>query len=83
MSFFDVFTGKKPQAYEQKGDTYAKEGLWGNAKVEYERAMSRMESQASMDRESADRLAKKVAGVREELAREHQSNAKNLVAGGF
>jgi tetratricopeptide (TPR) repeat protein len=83
MSLFDIFTGKKPQAYEQKGDTYAKDGLWGNAKVEYERAMSRLESQASMDSESADRLATKVAGVREELAREHQSNAKNLVAGGY
>lgn len=83
MSLFSIFAGKKPQAYEQKGDTYAKDGLWGNAKVAYERALSRLESQAPMDRESADRLAAKVAGVREELAREHQSNARNLVAGGF
>ena len=83
MSLFTIFAGKKPQAYEQKGDIYAKDGLWGNAKVEYERAMSRLESQAPMDRESADRLATKVARAREELAREHQSNARNLVAGGY
>ena len=83
MSLFNIFAGKKPQAYEQKGDTYAKDGLWGNAKVEYERALSRLESQAPMDRESADRLAAKVARVREELAREHQGNARNLVAGGY
>jgi tetratricopeptide (TPR) repeat protein len=83
MSFFDIFTGKKPQAYEQKGDTYAKEGLWGNAKVEYERALNRLERDTPIDRECADRLAAKVARVREELAREHRGNARNLVAGGY
>ena len=83
MSLFDIFTGKKPQAYEQKGDAYAKDSLWGNAKVEYERALNRLERQAPIERESADRLAAKLTHVREELALEHQSNARNLVAGGY
>ena len=83
MSFFDIFTGKKPQAYEQKGDAYAKDGLWGNAKVEYDRALNRLESDTPTDSEYADRLAAKGVRVREELAREHRDNARNLVVGGY
>ena len=49
MSFFDIFKGKKPQAFEQKGDTYAGDGLWGNAKVEYEKALNRLEKEDPID----------------------------------
>jgi tetratricopeptide (TPR) repeat protein len=83
MSLFSIFTGKKPQAYEHKGDAYAAEGLWGNAKVEYERALNRLEKEAADDREAADRLAAKVTRTGEELAREHLENARSLVAGGY
>ena len=83
MSFFDIFTGKKPQAYEQKGDAYAEVGLWGNAKVEYERALNRLEKDGGVDRETADRLTAKATRVCEELACEHRDNARNLVAGGY
>ena len=83
MSFYNFFSGKKPQAYERKGDAYAAEGLWGNAKVEYERALNRLEKEASTDRAYADRLLTKVAHVGEALAREHQASARNLIAGGY
>jgi len=83
MSFFDIFKGKKPEDYEQKGDAYAAEGLWGNAKMEYERALNRLEKEAAVDRKTTDRLAAKVSRVREELACEHRENARNLVAGGY
>lgn len=83
MSFFNIFTGKKPQAFEQKGDGFAKDRRWGNAKVEYERALDRLDKQASTELETANRLAAKVARVCGELAREHQSNARNLAAGGY
>ena len=83
MSLFSIFAGKKPEAYEQKGDAYAAEGLWGNAKVEYERALNRLEKEVALDRKAADRLAAKISHAREELAREHQANARNLAAGGY
>lgn len=83
MSLFNIFKGKKSIAYEQKGDTYAQDGLWGNAKVEYERALNRLEKEDPIDDEAAGRLVEKVAQVSEELAREHQENANSLVAGGY
>jgi len=83
MSFFNLFSGKKPQAYEQKGDDYAEESLWGNAKVEYERALNRLEKEGAEDSDTADRLYAKVTRVREELACEHRENAGNLIAGGY
>ena len=83
MSFLNIFSGKKPKAYEQKGDAYSEKSLWGNAKVEYERALNRLEKEPSQDREAGKRLSAKIAGVREELAREHRENAGNLVAGGY
>ena len=83
MSFFNIFSGKKPEVYEQKGDAYAAESLWGNAKVEYERALSRLEKEGATDSDTVDRLFAKVARVREELACEHRENARNLIAGGY
>jgi tetratricopeptide (TPR) repeat protein len=83
MSFFDIFKGKKPQAFEQKGDTYAGDGLWGNAKVEYEKALHRLEKEDPLDIEAKERLGEKAAHVSEELAREHQENAHTLAAGGY
>ncbi|MEN8243733.1 MAG: tetratricopeptide repeat protein [Thermodesulfobacteriota bacterium] len=83
MSLFNIFKGKTPLAYEQNGDTYAKDGLWGNAKVEYEKALNRLEKEVPIDGKAAERLAEKVAHVSEELAHEHQENAINLVAGGY
>jgi len=83
MSLFSIFAGKKPQDYEQKGDAYAEEGLWGNAKVEYERALNRLEKEGATDSETADRLFAKVNRVREELACEHLENARTLIAGGY
>ena len=83
MSLFSIFAGKKPKAYEQKGDAYAEQGLWGNAKMEYERALNRLAKEESPDSETGKRLSAKMAGVRENLAVEHRENARNLAAGGY
>lgn len=83
MSLFSIFSAKSPRAYEQKADAYGSDGLWGNAKVEYERALSRLEKEHPLDRESVSRLKEKLGRARESLALQHHQDAKELMAGGY
>lgn len=83
MSLFKIFSGKGPEVYEQKGDAYCNDELWGNAKMEYERALSRLEKAQPLDRDSASRLQEKISRTREALALMHKSDAEELMAGGY
>ncbi|MBW2177078.1 MAG: hypothetical protein JRH03_09045, partial [Deltaproteobacteria bacterium] len=83
MSFFNIFSGKKPQAYEEQGDAYGRDELWGNAKVEYERALNRLEKMDPGDGHTVSRIEEKLDRARESLALEHQDNAETLIAGGY
>ncbi|MBW2635840.1 MAG: hypothetical protein JRE14_17385 [Deltaproteobacteria bacterium] len=83
MSFFNIFSGKKPQAYEEQGDAYGRDELWGNAKVEYERALNRLEKMDPGDGHTVSRIEEKLDRAREALALEHQDNAETLIAGGY
>ncbi len=83
MSFFNIFSGKKPQAYEEQGDAYGRDELWGNAKVEYERALNRLEKMDPGDGHTVSRIEEKLDRTREALALEHQDNAETLIAGGY
>jgi hypothetical protein len=42
MGLLKFFAGKEPEAYEQKGDGYYQAGAWGKAKIEYEKALSKL-----------------------------------------
>lgn len=82
MAWFNLFSGPTAEKLEQKGDALGAAGFWGEAKLEYERALRKLEADKLPDPDSLDRLTGKVAGSREELARGHQQNAAQLAAGG-
>ena len=83
MAWFNLFSGPTAEKLEKNGDALAAAGLWGQAKLEYERAYRKREASSDQDRESLKRLAGKIAGAREALAREHHQNGLQLAASGL
>jgi len=83
MSLLKLFKPKSHEDLEAEGDTLSSTGLWGNAKVAYERALSRLEKKDPGNEVAGLRLREKIGGTRESLAQEHMENAEELIAGGY
>jgi tetratricopeptide (TPR) repeat protein len=75
MRFFNLFSAKNPQDYEQKGDMYFQTGEPGKAKIEYEAALAKLEKISPDDSEFKIRLGKKIRNSKEALALEHKQSA--------
>ncbi|MGD9240937.1 MAG: tetratricopeptide repeat protein [Desulfobacterales bacterium] len=83
MSIFKLFSGKTPEAHEQKGDELFSFDLWGKAKIEYERALDKLEKISPQNDELKTRLQEKIHQTKEALALGHEQNADDLIESGF
>lgn len=83
MSILKLFSGKTPEEHEQKGDELFSVDLWGKAKVEYERALDKLEKITPRNSELKTRLQEKILQVKEALALGHKQNADDLMESGF
>jgi len=83
MSIFKLFSGKTPEELEQKGDEFFSFDLWGKAKIEYERALDRLEKISPHNDELKARLQGKIHRAKEALALGHEQNADDLIESGF
>ena len=45
MSILKLFSGPSPEKLEQKGDALFEAGLWGQARLAYDRAIYKLENQ--------------------------------------
>jgi tetratricopeptide (TPR) repeat protein len=83
MSILKLFSGKTPEEHEQKGDELFAVDLWGKAKVEYERALDKLEKITPRNYELKTRLLEKILQAKEALALGHKQNADDLMESGF
>jgi tetratricopeptide (TPR) repeat protein len=83
MSFLKIFSGKRPEEYEQKGDELFAADLWGKAKVEYERALDRLEKSVPQNNNLRSRLQEKIRHTKASLAHSHKHNADDMLEAGF
>jgi predicted Zn-dependent protease len=79
MGLLNIFKGKSPQDYEEKGDSYAQFSAWGKAKIEYEKALSKLDENSLQYHELEKRLNEKISHTKESLAREHKNTAAEMV----
>ena len=82
MSIFKLFSGKSPEALENKGDGLYEAGLWGKAKLIYEQALDKLDKSTTPDLRLQNRLQEKHRAAMETLAREHQENAESMMEAG-
>ncbi|MGD8472196.1 MAG: tetratricopeptide repeat protein [Desulfobacteraceae bacterium] len=83
MSFLKIFSGKTPEEHEQKGDELFAADLWGKAKVEYERALDKLEKTAPQNDNLRSRLLEKIQQTKASLAHSHKHNADDMLEAGF
>ena len=83
MSFLKIFSGKTPEAHEQKGDELVAADLWGKAKVEYERALDKLEKTAPANGNLKSRLEVKIEHTKAALAYHHKLSADDMLEAGF
>jgi len=83
MGLFDFLMPKSFDALEEKADRMVSSNDLGLAKLEYEKALSRLEASSRPDtNEHRDRIKMKIVKAAESLARQHKSTAEDLVAAG-
>ena len=82
MGLFDFFSGKAPEEYEKEADSLFDNKAYGPAKIEYEKALDKLEKKAVVHPVHKQQLEKKLLKSRECLARLHTENGENLMASG-
>ena len=82
MGFLKIFSGKSPEELERKGDKYAENLEYGLAIIDYEKALSKLDSKSSDDPNYRIKLAEKVINAKEALARLHVINGEDLISAG-
>ncbi len=79
MGFFKLFIGKSFETLEKKADAFLANGAYGSAKIEYERALGKLEKTTDGDQQGKSRLEKKRQQSMEGLAIEHKQNGERLL----
>jgi hypothetical protein len=62
MGFLKIFSGKNPEEYEQKGDHLCKVKAYGDAKLEYEAGLHKLEKKDPDNSDLKSRLQEKILG---------------------
>ena len=83
MKFSRLFTGKPYHEIEKKADALLKNGEFGFAKLEYEKALLKLAKTAPEAPEAKDHLEAKIVKCKDALALEHQEAAENLTDAGL
>ena len=83
MSFLKFLSGPPPEKLEKKGDAFFDSGFWGDAKLEYERALEKAKKERRLTPDWEGRLFKKITSSKEALAAAHEKSAEDLMEGGY
>jgi len=79
MGILKQLFGQSPEKYEQKGDEFFNNSLWGMAKIEYEKALDALEKPSDGPNEVEARLEEKLRKSKESLALEHKQTGEDLM----
>ena len=75
MGIFDFLFGKDPEVHELKGDECSRAGAFGDALIEYEKAIYRIDTRFPEKSHIRGRLEEKLARASNDLAAGHMENA--------
>jgi tetratricopeptide (TPR) repeat protein len=83
MGLFDFFSPKSFESIEEKGDRLVRSNDLGLARLEYEKALSRLEAASSTQvSEHRERIEMKIREAGESLALQHKTTAEELIEAG-
>jgi tetratricopeptide (TPR) repeat protein len=79
MGILKIFSGKDPEEYEQKGDSFFEIAKYGLAKIEYETALNKLERKCPNNTDLKNRLHEKILHSKEALALQHKQTVEELM----
>ena len=82
MGFFDIFSGRSPDAHMHRGDEYVQAGAFGDALIEYEKALDKIEKRFPEKSHLKERLVEKMRSAGNHLAVSHLENAEAMARAG-
>jgi tetratricopeptide (TPR) repeat protein len=80
MGILKIFSGKDPEEYEEKGDSFFETTKYGLAKIEYETALNKLERKFPNNTDLKNRLQKKILYSNEALALQHRQTGEELMS---
>ena len=80
MAFLKIFSSKTPEEYERKGDALFKSKAFGDAKLEYEAGLYKLEKKFPDDSVRKGRLQEKIMQSKEALALAHKQRGEEMLA---
>jgi len=78
VGFLKIFSGKDPEEHEQKGDYLFKANAFGDAKLEYEGGLYKLEKKFPDNSDLKRRLQEKILQSKEALALHHTQRGKEI-----
>jgi tetratricopeptide (TPR) repeat protein len=82
MGILNFFSGTPPETYEQRGDAFVINRAYGPAKIEYEKALDRLDRTGDVKPGYRPLIEDKLRRCKESLAREHHEEGRSLAAAG-
>jgi len=82
MGLIDLISGGTPQKIEQKADAYVATGAYGQAKIEYEKALARLVRRPEVSPGYRSQLEDKLQRCKESLACDHRREGAALIKAG-
>ena len=83
MALLKWLGGKSAHDHEMRADVFADRRAWGKAKLEYERALDKIESKPGNPQAPADRLKQKLDTCCQALSDQHFQNGRDLLEAGL
>ncbi len=83
MNILRILKGKTPLQIETRADEFFEKGEYGSSKLEYEKALSKLEKCHAKGPDDIDRLRMKIAHSCNALASEHERTAEELLENGY
>ena len=82
MGFLSLIFGKSYEEHERSGDTFFSDGVWGQAKIEYETALYKLEKKTPDKMDDIQRLGAKFGRAREALSLSHRHEGEEMLESG-
>jgi len=82
MGLLNLIFGKSYEDHERAGDTFFRDRVWGQAKIEYETALYKLEKNTSHRKEDIKRLQEKFGHAREALSFSHKQGGEEMMESG-
>lgn len=80
--FWNLILGKSYEDYERSGDILFRDKVWGQAKIDYEAGLYKLEKKFPDNKQDIERLQEKLGRAKEALSLNHKKEGEEMMESG-